>query len=145
MIVTPRSCFFPGCARFAEHRHHIVYFPEEVVKPLCEPHHKEITMLNGQQARKCRHPLSNNHRWWIWNRWLEGKLRPRRTRKALEYVEEWDRVQAAAVIALAQSEEGPASSPDAPRKMKRKKAHKLKAGTTKIKRSTKKKPRRARK
>jgi len=26
-------------------------------------------MLNGQQARKYRHELSNKHRWWIWYQW----------------------------------------------------------------------------
>jgi hypothetical protein len=91
MLPAPRRCFFPGCGKFPDHDHHIVYFPDEVKKPLCRSHHEEITIINGQQARKYRHGLSNNHRWWIWHQWLEGKLRPRRTRKALEYIEEWDR------------------------------------------------------
>jgi hypothetical protein len=74
---------------FADHTHHVTYNPE-VTKPLCRPHHEEITILNGQQARKVRHELSNKHRWWIWFQWLEGKLKVRRTKKALEYIEEWD-------------------------------------------------------
>lgn len=91
MIVLPNRCEFPGCTRRGDHRHHIVYFPQEVIKLLCREHHAEITMLNGLHARRVRHPLSNRHRWWIWYQWMEGKLKPRRTRKALEYIEEWDR------------------------------------------------------
>jgi hypothetical protein len=94
MLLAPRRCFFPGCGKFPDHNHHIVYFPDEVKKPLCRSHHEEITIINGQQARKYQHGLSNNHRWWIWHQWLEGKLKPRRTRKALEYIEEWDRSEA---------------------------------------------------
>lgn len=90
MIVLPK-CEFPGCTRHYDHGHHIVYYPEEVVKPLCREHHAEITMLNGIHARRIRHELSNNHRWWLWHQWIAGKLKPRRTRKALEYIEEWDR------------------------------------------------------
>jgi hypothetical protein len=89
MIPTPDRCCFPNCTEFADHTHHITYNPE-VTKPLCRPHHEEITILNGQQARKVRHELSNKHRWWIWYQWLDGKLRIRRTKKALEYIEEWD-------------------------------------------------------
>ena len=91
MIPTPDRCCFPRCPEFADHTHHITYHPE-VTKPLCRPHHEEITILNGQHARRVRHELSNKHRWWIWYQWLEGKLRVRRTKKALEYIEEWDRM-----------------------------------------------------
>jgi len=99
------SCFFPGCARLADHHHHLVYFPEEVKKPLCRPHHEEITILNAQQARKCRHELSNKQRWWIWYQWLGGKLKPRRTAKALEYLEEWDKQKPSPVLdSMAQPE-----------------------------------------
>jgi hypothetical protein len=122
------SCFFPGCARLAEHQHHIVYFPEEVKKPLCRPHHEEITILNGQQARKCRHELSNSHRWWIWYQWLEGKLKPRRTAKALEYLEEWDQQPSPVLDSMAQPEkeqsivfrEAPRKKSDDSRKRKKK-------------------------
>lgn len=89
VIPAPQSCCFPGCARFAEHRHHITYDPE-VIKPLCRQHHEEITIINGQQGRKIRCDLSNKHRWWIWYQWTGGKLKPRRTKKALEYLEGWD-------------------------------------------------------
>src|SRR5260370_36941180 len=82
------ACFFPGCTRFADHQHHIIYFPEEVTKPLCRPHHEEITILNGQQARKSRHELSNSHRWWIWYQWLQVKLKPPRAPEALSHPEE---------------------------------------------------------
>ena len=84
-----QQCCFPSCSDSAEHRHHVTYDPP-VIKVLCEKHHKEITMLNGLQARKYRSSLSNKQRWWIWYQWMEGKLKPRRTRKALDYVNEWD-------------------------------------------------------
>jgi hypothetical protein len=90
MLHARGQCSFRDCPEFADHTHHITYHPE-VTKPLCRPHHEEITILNGQQARKVRHELSNKHRWWIWYQWLEGKLRVRRTKKALEYIGEWDR------------------------------------------------------
>jgi hypothetical protein len=122
------TCFFPGCTRLADHRHHVVYFPEEVVKPLCNPHHKEITMLNGLQARKCRHELSNSHRWWIWYQWIEGRLKQRRTAKALEYVEAWDQQPSPVLDSMARPEEkehsvvsvAPAKRPDNLRKNKKK-------------------------
>jgi hypothetical protein len=91
VIVLPRRCEFPGCTRHGDHRHHIVYRPEEVVRRLCCEHHAEITMLNGIHGRRVRHQLSNDHRWWIWRQWTGGKLKPRRTRKALEYIQEWGR------------------------------------------------------
>jgi hypothetical protein len=90
MIPTPDRCCFPGCTDLADHTHHITYNPE-IKKPLCRPHHEEITILNGQHARRIRHGLSNKHRWWIWYQWLENKLRVRRTKKALEYIGDWDR------------------------------------------------------
>lgn len=56
---------------------------------MCRRHHEEITILNGQQARKVHHQLSNKHRWRIWFQWREGKSKVRRTKKALEYIAEW--------------------------------------------------------
>ena len=82
-------CVFPGCGEWGDHRHHITYDPK-VIKDLCFRHHEEITILNGQQARKYRGHLSNKHRWWIWYAWTRGELRVRRrTRKALEWTENW--------------------------------------------------------
>lgn len=89
MLPAPERCCYPTCQEFARHDHHVTYDPE-VIKPLCKDHHKEITMLNGIHARKIRGSLSNRYRWWIWYQWLEGKLKPRRTRKAREYVDGWD-------------------------------------------------------
>jgi hypothetical protein len=92
------SCSFPGCPDPAEHTHHITYDPS-VTKPLCRKHHEDITIINGQQARKNRRKrnwresqylrLSNKHRWWIWFQWLNGTLKPRRTKKALEWLKDW--------------------------------------------------------
>jgi hypothetical protein len=91
MIVLQRTqCCYPGCSDYADHQHHVTYEPE-AIKPLCRTHHEDITIINGQQSRKYRRGLSNRHRWWIWFQWLDGKLKPRRTRKALDYIEEWDR------------------------------------------------------
>ena len=89
MIPAPIPCCYPDCPNRGEHQHHITYHPE-VVKPLCRIHHEEITIINGQQARKYRRELSNKQRWWIWYQWTGGKLKPRRTRKAQEYIEEWN-------------------------------------------------------
>src|SRR6266478_7781497 len=85
---TPPHCAFPGCGEWADHPHHVTYDPE-IIRPLCLAHHEQITMLNGQQARKYRTVLSNRFRWWIWYQWIDGKLKPRRTRKALEWTEAW--------------------------------------------------------
>jgi len=82
------QCAFPGCRVLAMHSHHIVYEPQPIVKKLCEEHHHQITIINGQQARRIRHTLSTKHRWWIWYGFIEGRLKPRRTAKAMEYIEE---------------------------------------------------------
>jgi hypothetical protein len=89
ILPTPRRCFFPECSELGVHRHHVVYEPD-VIRPLCIRHHEEITMLNGLQARRIRRGLTRRHRWWIWFQWIEGKLKPRRTKKALEWVEAWN-------------------------------------------------------
>jgi hypothetical protein len=88
VLPAPPRCSFPGCTNSALHDHHITYDPE-VIKPLCRLHHEEITIINGIQARKYRRGLSNKHRWWAWYQWTQGKLKPRRTKKAMEYLEDW--------------------------------------------------------
>jgi hypothetical protein len=88
LMPEPPRCAYPGCPEWGAHNHHITYDPE-VKKWLCVRHHEEITILNGQQGRKYRRGLSNKHRWWIWYQWTQGKLKVRRTRKSLEWVEEW--------------------------------------------------------
>jgi hypothetical protein len=87
MLLTSYQCAFPGCKEFGAENHHITYNPE-VTKRLCTVHHEEITILNGHKGRAIRHGLSNRHRWWIWHQWLEGKLKVRRTKKAMEYIEQ---------------------------------------------------------
>lgn len=87
MLPEPPRCEFPRCQEWSNHRHHVTYNPE-VVKLLCFEHHEQITMLDGQQSRKYHYvKLSNKHRWKIWYLWTEGKLKPRCTRKALEWTE----------------------------------------------------------
>jgi hypothetical protein len=88
LMPEPPRCAFPSCTDWGGHDHHITYEPP-VTKRLCVRHHEEITIINGQQARKYRRTLSNKHRWWAWYQWIEGELKARRTRKALEYTEEW--------------------------------------------------------
>jgi arylamine N-acetyltransferase len=83
------NCHFPTCDEPADHRHHVTYQPE-VIFPLCRKHHEDITILNGQQARKYRRKLSNKQRWFIWYRFLAGEMKPRRTKKAMEYIKPWD-------------------------------------------------------
>lgn len=90
LLSSPR-CSFPECPNPGEHRHHITYEPE-VVKSLCRKHHEDITIINRAQAGRIRAPLSNKHRWWIWFGWLNGKLKPRRTNGAREYVAAWEKI-----------------------------------------------------
>jgi hypothetical protein len=90
MLPKPEECCFPCCFSRAEHQHHVTYDPE-VIKPLCREHHEEITIINGAKARRQRHALSNKQRWFLWYKWQEMEIRPRRTKKALEYIEPWDR------------------------------------------------------
>jgi hypothetical protein len=89
IVPSHQRCCYPNCGQYADHQHHVTYTPE-VTKALCRAHHEDITIINGQQARKYRRGLSNRHRWWIWFQWQEGKLKPRRTRKALDYIAVWD-------------------------------------------------------
>jgi hypothetical protein len=91
MLPEPTRCSFTGCTEFGGHQHHITYDPEWK-EPLCESHHKEITHLNAIQSRKYHYiKLSNRFRRWIWFQWIEGKLKPRRTRKAQEWTDDWNR------------------------------------------------------
>jgi len=69
-----------------EDKHHAVYDPYGVIKPLCRKHHEDITIINGIQARKKHRKLRNNERWAIWYAWQRGELKPRRTKKALEWL-----------------------------------------------------------
>lgn len=88
LLPKPPRCAFPSCTDWGVHEHHITYDPP-VTKRLCFRHHEEITIINGQQARKYRRTLSNRHRWWAWYQWTNGNLKARRTRRALEYTEAW--------------------------------------------------------
>jgi hypothetical protein len=90
LVTPPPRCAFPGCGEWGDHQHHITYDPP-VIKWLCIGHHEQITILNGQQARKYRVPLSNRFRWRIWFQWTQGKMKVRRTQKALEWTEYWQR------------------------------------------------------
>ena len=80
-------CYHPNCTKMGEEKHHITYSPEVTVL-LCKKHHVQITIINGQQARRIHSELSNRHRWWIWYQWLSGKLHARRTERALEWIAE---------------------------------------------------------
>lgn len=88
LITPPPRCAFPGCGEWGDHQHHITYDPP-VIKWLCAGHHEQITILNGQQARKYRGPLSTKFRWRIWYAWIRGELKVRRTRKSLEWTANW--------------------------------------------------------
>jgi len=94
MLPEPTRCCFPGCTKFGGHKHHVTYEPE-CTKPLCEDHHKEITHLNGIQSRKFNYvKLSTKFRWRIWFLWIRGELKPRRTKKAQEWTDGWDKAPA---------------------------------------------------
>jgi hypothetical protein len=148
LMPEPPRCAFPSCTDWGEHDHHITYEPP-VTKRLCVRHHEEITIINGQQARKYRRSLSNKHRWWAWYQWIEGKLKARRTRKALEYTEEWAAGTAEEVEVVNEVksfEEERVSPPKRVRRDKEKKRKKfstrgLKRRSTKAKRKSKKKGR----
>jgi hypothetical protein len=81
------NCQFQNCSESRVQQHHVTYYPP-VIKYLCAKHHEDITIVNGQQARRCKSPLTNSQRWAIWYKWLSGDLKPRRTEKALEYIDE---------------------------------------------------------
>src|SRR5215475_2927846 len=85
-------CRYPDCEKISEHHHHILgrESPNSPIAMLCRPHHEEITMLNGIQARKYHRGLTERWRWRIWYRWLAGEMKPRRTKRALEYIKSWD-------------------------------------------------------
>lgn len=87
-LPAPLRCSFPGCSEFADHHHHVVYDPD-VIKPLCRKHHEDITIINGIHGRKYRQRLSRKQRFFVWYRFLDRTFKPRRTKKALEYLEEW--------------------------------------------------------
>jgi hypothetical protein len=111
MLPSPPRCEFPGCDEFPMHGHHVTYNPE-VIKPLCVKHHEEITIINGIQGRKYRTSLSNKHRWWIWYHWLRGELKPRKTQKAMEYIEEMRRgPERPTVVSAVEIEPEPESEP----------------------------------
>jgi hypothetical protein len=81
-----RNCEFPGCKEIGNERHHIVYDPGEIAF-LCTKHHEDITIINGAKGRRGSGGLSRAHRYYIWRGFLKGEIRPRRTRKAMEYIE----------------------------------------------------------
>lgn len=82
-------CKFPSCPTPSDHTHHITYKPPITVR-LCRKHHEDITIINGAKGRRLRHPLNNKTRWFLWYSFLSGKIKPRRTKKALEWIEKWD-------------------------------------------------------
>lgn len=94
-------CEFPECTTPAAHLHHIVYDDPEATANLCRKHHEDITIINGAKARaaksgynwRYRHyqKLTDYQRWTIWEGWLRGELKPKRTKKALEWLADWDR------------------------------------------------------
>jgi hypothetical protein len=114
--------------KFGGHQHHVTYEPE-CKKPLCDTHHKEITHLNGIQSRKYHYAkLTNKFRWWIWFQWIEGKLKPRRTKLAQEWTNEWDRKP---TIAAVDPEPLPIPEPPKPKPAPKKRAAKKKASAKK--------------
>jgi hypothetical protein len=75
-VPLPRvGCKFPDCAADPTHPHHVTYRPSCVFR-LCAAHHREITVCNINRAHLVRCRLSNRHRWWVWNEWRAGRLRP---------------------------------------------------------------------
>lgn len=81
-------CHVYGCENYASDFHHVTYRPVAGFY-LCPTHHKEITVCNTNGAERSRKKLSNKHRWWIWNQWLNGELTPRYTANAMRYLETW--------------------------------------------------------
>jgi hypothetical protein len=135
----PLRCSFPSCADWGEHDHHITYEPP-VTKRLCVRHHEEITIINGQQARKYRRSLSNNHRWWIWYQWIQGKLKARRTRKALEYTGEWAAGTAREVEVMEEVKSPEEERVLPPKRVRKRKKHKKPPTRRPKRRSAKGKP-----
>lgn len=99
-------CEFPDCKTPPVHMHHIVYDEydedgKEWTVPLCRKHHEDITIINGAKARATRsgwnwryqqyRKLTNWERWEIYDGWIMGRFKPKRTKKALAYLKNWDR------------------------------------------------------
>jgi hypothetical protein len=141
LMPAPPRCVFPGCPVPARHEHHVTYDPP-ITKDLCVPHHKQITIINGQQARKYRRGLSTEHRWWIWYQWIEGKLKARRTQKALEYIGEWDKYsppKAEATTVVATAPEPTKIEPPRPKRKAKRKHKAVKRRSSKHKSKRRKK------
>jgi hypothetical protein len=81
-------CAFPGCNLPGE-KHHVTYHPP-VIRSLCRKHHSEITAINATQSRKYHCKLSNGHRWMLFNEWIAGKRKARRTKKTREWEDQFD-------------------------------------------------------
>lgn len=98
MEIKIKKCIYPDCKDDADHEHHIFgsdnFDPEKRKKTewLCKRHHEDITILNGKEGRRVRHSLSDRHREFIWDKWINGEMKPRRTKKALEYVRDWNKM-----------------------------------------------------
>lgn len=125
MLPEPPRCAFPGCSEWGDHQHHITYNPE-VIKWLCFGHHEQITILNGQQARKYRVPLSNKFRWRIWYAWIRGEVKIRRTHKSLEWTREWQGRPAEQIEEPRASELPVKAEPKSPKKKLRRQRKKAK-------------------
>lgn len=94
------KCDYPNCETIPDHTHHITYEPELTVR-LCRKHHEDITIINGAKARATRsgwnwrftpyRKLTNWEREYIYEGWKAGTFRPKRTKKALEWLKDWDK------------------------------------------------------
>jgi hypothetical protein len=65
------SCCFPGCRRSSETGHHVVY-PGRAL-PICHVHHRQITLINRQEAVRRARRLSDQERGLLFGQWKRGK------------------------------------------------------------------------
>lgn len=83
-----RACKYPDCREPGSHGHHLTYEPR-VIFPLCEQHHRDVTVINTNAAARTRRKLTNDQRWELWEAWLNGTLMPVYDANALRYLATW--------------------------------------------------------
>jgi hypothetical protein len=81
-------CKFPNCPEKKTQGHHVTYRPKYIV-PLCDAHHRSITICNVNASEIWGRKLTNRERWAVWRRWLKGDTKPILTPNATKWMASW--------------------------------------------------------